>query len=332
MMILVTGATGFIGAALVEALVARGERLRALVRSAGPASAALARAGAELATGHLGDAASLAAAVEGADAVVHLAGLVKARTPRELFAVNGDGTRRVAEACAARASPPRLVYVSSLAAAGPSTPDRPRTEEDVPGPVSQYGRSKLAGEEAVRALSHRLSASVVRPPIVYGPRERELMPQLLRMARAGVVVRAGPATKRYSVVHVADLCDGIAAVLSRGAALEASGSRGVYFLDSGEVHSWDALGLAACAAAGRRARVVAVPEALSYAVAAGARLGQALTGRVAMVSFDKLREIRQPAWTCSSARARAEVGFAPRFDLARGMADAVGWFRERGIV
>jgi dihydroflavonol-4-reductase len=327
--VLVTGATGFIGEALAERLLARGDRVRALVRPTSQ-TAALVERGVELAVGHLGDPDSLGAALDGVEAVVHVAGLVKARSSRELFAVNADGTRALAAACAARTSPPRLVYVSSLAAAGPAWPGRPRVEDDAPAPVSDYGRSKLGGERALRSFACRLHASVVRPPIVYGPRDKELMPELLRMARLGVVVRSGSRDKRYSVVHVADLCQGIAAVLDRGARLEEAGSRGVYFLDSGEVAGWDEIALAACGAAGRRARVLPVPEAVAWAVAAGARLKQAVTGQAAMISFDKLREARQLCWTCSSARARAELGWAPRFDLARGMKDTVAWFRERG--
>lgn len=329
MRVLVTGATGFIGAALAERLTARGDRVRALVRATSR-TVALERLGAELVRGDVREASTLPPAVEGCDAVVHLAGAVKALRPSEFFAANGEGTRHVAEACARAAQPPRLVYVSSLAAAGPAREGRPRREADPPAPVSRYGESKLAGERAVRAVAERVEASIVRPPIVYGPRDQELMPQLLRMARLGVVVRAG-GEKRYSLVHVADLCEGILAVLDRGRRLAGEGAQGIYFLDGGPDHTWDEIALAACSAAGRRARVIRVPELASLAVVAGASAAAALTRRANILSFDKLKEMLQPAWTCTSERARAEVGYAPRYPLAEGMADAVAWFRAQGL-
>jgi nucleoside-diphosphate-sugar epimerase len=326
--VLVTGATGFIGAALAARLAERGDRVRALVRSVSRADA-LRRQGAELAPGDLGNASSLAAAVEGCDAVVHLAGAVKALHARDLFAANADGTRRVVEACAGAARPPRLVYVSSLAAAGPSLDGRPRSEEDAPAPVSRYGESKLAGERAVHAHAARIEASIVRPPIVYGPGDRELMPQLLRMARAGVIVRVGFRPKRYSLVHVSDLCDGILRVVEAGRRV-GRGTDGVYYLDGGPDATWDEIARAACAAAGRRARVLCLPELASAVAAAASTIASAFTREPSILSLDKLREIRQPAWTCRSDRARREVGYAPRFALAEGMADAVSWFRTRG--
>ena len=325
--VLVTGATGFIGAALAEGLVARGDRVRALVRATSR-TAALERLGVELARGDVCDPSTLGTAVDGCDVVVHLAGAVKAIRSREFFLANGEGTLHVAEACARAARPPRLVYVSSLAAAGPASGGRPRSEDDPPAPVSRYGESKLAGERAVRALAGQLEACIVRPPIVYGPRDSELMPQLLRMARLGVVVRAGP-EKRYSLVHVSDLCDGIVAVVDRGRSVGRDGSGGTYFLDDGESHSWDEIALAACSAAGRRARVVRVPELTSALLVGGATLVAALTRKASILSFDKLREMREPTWTCTSERARRELGYAPRFPLAEGMANAVAWFRAR---
>jgi len=326
--VLVTGATGFIGGVLAGQLAARGDRVRALVRAASQTHE-LARLGVELAPGDVGDPASLRRAVDGCEGVVHLAGAVKALSGAELFRANADGTRNVVEACARTGC--RLVYVSSLAAAGPSTGGRPRREEDPPAPVSRYGESKLAGESAVRAAVGRVPASIVRPPVVYGPGDKELMPQLLRMARLGLVFRAGFAEKRFSLVHVEDLCRGLAAVLDRGTRVEAEGGAGVYFLDDGIDRSWDEIALAACAATGRRARVVPLPEAVSSLAAAGASLVAALTRRPNILSFDKVREMRQAAWTCTSERARRELGYAPRFGLEDGMADAVAWFRARGM-
>jgi len=326
--ILVTGATGFIGGGLARQLVARGDRVRALVRTSSR-TRELAQLGVELVHGDVADPASLRGAVEGCEGVVHLAGAVKALSAAELFRANADGTRNVAEACARTGC--RLVYVSSLAAAGPALCGRPRTEEDLPAPVSRYGQSKLAGEEAVRVVSGRAPASIVRPPVVYGPGDKELMPQLLRMARLGVVFRAGFGPKRFSLVHVEDLCRGLVAVLDRGRRVDEEGDAGIYFLDDGTDRSWDEIALAACAAAGRRARVVPLPEAASALAAVGATLVAALTRRPNILSFDKVREMRQAAWTCTSGRARRELGYAPRFGLEEGMADAVAWFRARGM-
>ncbi len=329
--VLVTGASGFIGNALVARLVERGHSVRALVRPTSRVGE-LVRAGAELVSGDIAHPSSLAPGVEGCDAVFHLAGAVKALRQEDLVRANAEGTRHVAEACAALGQPPVLVYVSSLAAAGPARDGRPLTEEDPPAPVSAYGRSKLRGEEEVRGLAGRVPASIVRPPIVYGPADKEMMPPLLRMARLGLVLRAGFAEKRYSLVHVSDLCDGLLQIAERGRRIGAAGPQGVYYLDGGGIHTWDEIASSACAALGRRALVVPVPEVVSYAVAAGASLRAAATGKAAILSLDKLSEMRQRAWTCSSDRARREVGFTPRYQLADGMRDTVAWFRERGLV
>ncbi|HVP67688.1 MAG TPA: NAD-dependent epimerase/dehydratase family protein [Anaeromyxobacteraceae bacterium] len=327
---LLTGATGFIGMNLAERLVARGDEVRALVRD--PAGAGeLVRLGAELARGDVSRPDTLEPAVEGVDAVVHLAGLVKAVTRDELFDVNAGGTEALASAAAA-AGRLRFVLVSSLAAAGPSRPDRPRTEEDPPRPVSQYGESKLAAEEALRGYAGALEAAVVRPPLVYGPRDKEMLPALFRMARTGLIVKAGLGEKRYSVIHVHDLCELVVRAAEGGRRLERQGSAGIYFADSGAPHTWDELGRAALEALGRRGVVVPVPEAVSWVVAGASSAAARFTGRAAILSLDKMMEIREAAWTCSGDRAHRELGFSPRLGLGEGMRTSVAWFRARGLV
>ncbi|MBS1109275.1 MAG: oxidoreductase, short chain dehydrogenase/reductase family [Anaeromyxobacteraceae bacterium] len=327
---LVTGATGFIGATLVERLLARGDEVRALVRDPGRATD-LRAMGAELVRGDVAQPDSLLEAVPEVDVVVHLAGLVKALTREELFAVNAQGTRSLA-AVAARSGRTKFILLSSLAAAGPSTPGRPRTETDRPAPVSMYGQSKLAAEDALRSFAPVLHASIIRPPIVYGPRDKEFLPSLFRLARTGVIAKSGLGEKHYSLIHVDDLVAMVIDVAERGARVDEAGSSGIYFCADGVDYTWEALARGAMGALGKRGTVVAVPEMVTW-IAAGASSAVArLTGRPAILSLDKMMEIREPAWTCSSEKARRELGWTPRVSFVDGMRDAVRWFRERGLV
>ncbi|HEY6105649.1 MAG TPA: NAD-dependent epimerase/dehydratase family protein, partial [Anaeromyxobacteraceae bacterium] len=154
---LLTGATGFIGLTLAERLRARGDAVRALARASSRVEE-LSALGVDLVRGDVTDPRSLPAAVDGCEAVVHLAGLTKALGPEEYRRVNVLGARHLAAACSEARPGPVLVLVSSLAAAGPALAGRPRREEDPPAPVSDYGRSKLEGEQEVRALAGRLEA------------------------------------------------------------------------------------------------------------------------------------------------------------------------------
>lgn len=327
---LVTGATGFIGTTLVEKLLARGDQVRALVRD--PARAReLKELGAELVRGDVGEASSLAPAVPDVDVVAHLAGLVKAVTRDELFAVNVEGTRALAEAVA-RTGRVKFVLVSSLAAAGPSKPGRPRVETDRPAPVSLYGQSKLAAEDAVRSFAGALDASIVRPPIVYGPRDKEFLPSLFRLAKMGLIAKSGLQDKRYSLIHVDDLVELVIDAALRGASLDEAGSAGVYFGSDGVEYTWEALAQGALGAMGRRGTVIPVPEAVTWLAAGASSALARMTGRPAILSLDKMMEIREPAWTCSSEKAQRELRWRARVSFVEGMKGSVRWYRERGLI
>lgn len=327
---LVTGATGFIGTTLVERLLARGDEVRALVRDTSRASE-LRAMGADLVRGDVSRSDSLSDAVPEVDVVVHLAGLVKALTREEFFAVNVEGTRSLARV-AAQSGRTKFVLVSSLAAAGPSAPGRRRLETDRPAPVSLYGQSKLAAEDALRSFAPALEASIIRPPIVYGPRDKEFLPSLFRLARTGVIAKSGLGEKHYSLVHVDDLVAMIIDVAERGARVDESGPSGIYFCSDGVDYTWEALGRGAMAALGKRGTVVPVPEIITWIAAGASSAAARLTGRPAILSLDKMMEIREPAWTCSSEKARRELGWKPAVPFVEGMRDSVRWFRERGLV
>ncbi|MHC4490097.1 MAG: NAD-dependent epimerase/dehydratase family protein, partial [Planctomycetota bacterium] len=168
---LVTGGHGFLGSHLVDLLLARGFRVRCLLRPERPASVFAGRA-VDIARGDLRRSEGLAAAVRGVDLVFHVAGLVTARGPAEFRAVNVEGTRRIA-AAVGRVNPGSrpFFYVSSQAAAGPSRDGRPVREDRPPQPLTHYGRSKLGGERALSEVLGGVAWSIVRPPAIYGPRD-----------------------------------------------------------------------------------------------------------------------------------------------------------------
>lgn len=317
---LITGATGFIGLSLVRRIRARGQEVTALVRPASRPErrAELDRLGVRCVEGDLATGAGLSAAVAGADRVIHLAALVKARDPADYFRVNAAGTRRLVSALAARPDPPRLVLCSSLAAA-PLAAGREHP------PVSHYGRSKLAAEAAARHGADLVPVVIVRPPIVYGPGDTEFLPSLLPLARLGITVQGGLGRRVFSLVHVDDLCTALLAAADRGRTVRAHDpAAGVYTVSDGTDRSARDIGRSLALALGRRPPLmIPVPDPLVFLAAAGSELAGRLRGTVPVFSRDKAREMRWPDWTCPAARAEADLGFRAAVPLHRGLAELV---------
>ncbi|HEY8212179.1 MAG TPA: NAD(P)-dependent oxidoreductase [Myxococcaceae bacterium] len=332
MRVLVTGASGFIGRHLCRLLVRRGHAVTALVRRTS-AREALAEAGARFVQGDLSTGEGLDGAVIEADWIFHLAGLTKARNEAEFHEVNARGTERLLEALLRRPPSPKVILCSSLAAAGPSRPGEPRREEDPPAPISAYGRSKLAAEDAVRQRCGAIPSVIVRPPIVYGPEEHELIPSFLPMLRAGVLLKSGFGRKEYSVVYVADLCGALVAAAERGRLLLPDGAepeRGVYFVSDGEQYAWEDICHAMAGAWGRPdLPVLPLPEWAGWPALAAAQLKAALFGGSPSLTRDKLVEMSAASWTCAIDQAVEELGFQPVYPLERGMQDTLDWFRRR---
>jgi len=321
--VLITGATGFVGSQLVEALAARGVPIRALVRRPDRARR-LAELGAEQVPGDLGDEAALARAVEGTSVVFHLAAATRARSAREYEEANAAGTRRLMEAVrAARRPPRRVVYLSSLAAAGPSTDGRPVAPGDPPRPLTAYGRSKLAGEEACLAAADAVEVVVLRAPAVYGPRDRDLLAFFRLAARGLVPVPAGP-ERRIQLLHVADLAE----ALVSGAT--SPGAAGIYHVADSRPYAWSEVARLVARAVGREARLVRLPPAAFAAAAAVSEWAAALAGRATIFNRDKARELLAPGWLCETETARRDLGFEARIPLPQGLTETAAWYRAQG--
>ncbi|HSR08394.1 MAG TPA: NAD-dependent epimerase/dehydratase family protein [Bryobacteraceae bacterium] len=312
MMILITGGSGFIGGHLVEVLCARGERVRCLVRRKTDLAGC-----AEVVLGDLVRGAGVEQALDGVDLVIHLAGVTKALRAEDYYLGNVRATEKLALAVAARGI--RMVHVSSLAAVGPSLDGTPVREDDEARPVTHYGKSKLEGERIVRQLVP--DAVIVRPPVVYGPRDRDVF-QVLKPLSRGIAVQLGSGERWFSAIYVGDLVEGLIA---------ASAAAGrTYFLANSTPVSWGELRDSAARIMGRGARVLQVPRAAAYAAGLGAEMFARLTGKPGIISREKVAEALCPYWTCDTRLSASEIGFEARTSLDAGLALTLEWYREAG--
>ncbi len=305
----VTGATGFIGRRLVPALHAAGWRVRLLMRR-DPTIPEWRGVQPQVVVGGLADTAALEQLVDGADAVIHVAGLIKAARREQFFAINHTGAATLARIVAQRAPRTHFVLVSTLAAREPQ--------------LSEYAASKRAGEEAVRELlGERMT--VVRPVAVYGPGDRETLVffQLARMKRIPLL---GGRDARATLIHVDDLVNLIVALAketARGAVLTASDARS-------RGYSWQEVFATAARAVGNgEARTFHAPAAVLRSVALIGDLGR-LMGAANMLNSQKLRELRHPDWSVPDTELARPQGWTPRFTLEAGFVDAVDWYRGEG--
>lgn len=319
---LVTGATGFVGGHLVEALVARGDTVLALARR--PSShAALTARGATPVSGSLEHEGSLTAALSGVEVVYHLAGLTAARDEAEFLAVNEAGTQRLIHAI--RDAAPalrRLVHVSSQAALGPSPRGTPLGEEAECRPITSYGRSKLAGERAVRASG--LPWTVIRPPAVYGPGDREFL-RIFQIVRRGIAPVFGSGTQELSLVFVRDLVRVIALAGSQPAA-----SGQILHAAHPEVVLSREVARAAGAAIGRTPLIVPLPAFLAAPIVGLIGRAAAATGRRTVVNADKMAEFLAPSWLLAVAKAEQLLGWRAETGVAAGMKETAAWYRDCG--
>jgi len=330
---LITGATGFIGSILVESLLARRQKQNAvesktfcLVRRTSSLTW-LEKLPVELIHGDLfaPQGGALLPALSEISHVIHLAGVTKARTEAEYFRANGEATRHLLQLCARHAKKlQRFVYVSSLAAAGPSADGHLVAEDETPRPVSIYGRSKLAGETACQEFCRELPITIIRPPVVYGPREKDIY-EYFKQVKMGVRLRLGRRERKASMIHGQDLVNGI---LHASEHPRAAGE--TYFMTNLQPYDWHELGAALAAAMQKKTISITVPELIAPVLAAFSELGAKITRKPALLNFDKIRELRQTYWVCSGEKARQQLGFAPELSIQEGLQQTYRWYKQNG--
>ncbi len=312
--IAITGATGFIGKAICSQLLAHKYPVRALIRSPRKATS-LIYSDAEIIRGDLADPDSLHRLVSGADAVIHCAGSVRGATQAQFDRVNVGGTGNLLHAINTSATKPRLLSISSLAAREPQ--------------LSFYAASKHRAEQLLKSEGDEISWTILRPPAVYGPGDRDLLP-LFRLMAHGVALTPGSPTARFSMLYVDDLSSAVIAWLDSDLV-----AKGTFAIDDGHAkgYDWHDVGKVVGDLCNRKVRVVRAASWLLDAPAwANSRIGT-LFGTAPMLTPEKLRELRHHDWVCDSTSIQRSINWRPKVKLAEGLRSTLNWpdHRQRDI-
>lgn len=319
--IALTGGTGFVGSHLVDTLCAAGLRPRVLLRDTDNPRWITASE-TDVVPGSLEDPESLRRLVEGAAAVIHLAGVLRAGREIDFDRGNRVGTANLVAAIRESAPETRLIHVSSLAAAGPSSEISGRAPGDPPAPISAYGRSKLAGETEVAALGGNAWWCILRPPGVYGPRDTDIF-EFFKMASRGLA--AIPAGDRW--LTLAFVGDVVRAVL----AAAACGSPGaIYHVGEPTPLPLDEVFNTLAEAGGCRVRIVRVPPVVIKTAGAAGSLLQLLGWRRLPLTLDKAGELLASHWTAKTTSSMDALGLGTGTLFAVGADMTWEWYRFKG--
>lgn len=319
---LITGASGFVGSHLAEALALQGVKVKLLVRPTSRLPFKVSK-NMELCYGDVTDLESVRKAARGVKVIYHLAGILRGSNKKRLEDVNAEGTRNVCRAAEEVKGLKRLLCVSSLSAAGPARGKGPIQETDPCRPACLYGETKLKGEEIALSYRKKFPVTVLRPGAVYGPRETDIF-AYFKMVRQGLVLIPS-IHQEVGFIHVADL---IFAILKAAHSPRSVGQ--TYFVSDGKGTSWEQIAAAIGRSLGRKYFTIKVPMGIVKMVAGLGEVAEKVTGKASMVNLDKIQEAYFPSWVCGIKKIQRHLGFKPRYDIVRGVENATRFYVSKG--
>jgi dihydroflavonol-4-reductase len=320
----VTGANGFVGSHLAEALLARGYQVRCMVRRSSDLTH-IRDLPVEWCFADLSEPAGLGDACRDVDAICHCAALTRAPDEETFLRVNARGTEALAWA-AMEANPnlKRFVFLSSQAAAGPAPGmDAVIQESDPPHPVTWYGKSKLAAERALANMQPGLPATIIRSAAVFGPRDRDFY-RYFDLVKRGVSLYPGRTDRWLSLAYVHDLVELMLLAMENVRAVGA-----VYFASSYAV-SHRELAEAIARTLHKRPVHIGIPDTALSLIGLWSRVQTRLTGKAPLLNEQRIVDLRQAYWLCSAEKAGQELGYAARSDLETAIQETADWYVEYG--
>jgi len=320
--VLITGASGFVGSHLAEALAREKVKVKLLVRKTSRLPF-VPTPEMELCYGDVTDLESVRQAAQGTEAIYHLAGILRGSNYDHLKNVNAEGTRNVCKTAEEVKGLKRFLYVSSLSAAGPAR-EKPEIDESDPcRPACHYGETKLMGEEIALSYRDKFPVTIVRPAAVYGPRETDIF-AYFKMVRQGLVA-IPRLTQKVSFIHVLDLVE---AMIKAVHSPKAVGR--IYFVSDGKAYSWEELSAFIGQSLKRSYLTFKVPMGIVKMVAILGEVVEKFTGKASMLNVDKVKEAAFPSWVCSNKRICQELGFTPGFEIQRGIENTIQFYHSAG--
>jgi len=326
MKIFLTGGSGFLGSHCAEVLAESGHEIFALVR---PSSnrGILGGLGAKFVEGDIESPSTYRAAIGQVDAVLHVAGVVKARKQETFDHINALATRTLAET-ALKENPglKRFVFVSSIAAVGPAPKPVPRPADLAENPVTAYGRSKLHAEKLLLELHHRLPLAILRPTIIYGERDYEFL-KLLKIAKKTGFLPAPNPRQVLTYVYVRDVARALARSLDAKLPLPF-----VCHVEDGHTYTVKHTARIFTDLLGIKIRPLRLPKPLFLTYCAGADLVAGITGKPAIMGLDKAHEALQMYWIGGTKALTDVLKYKPEMTLQKGLEHQIKWARQKGIL
>ncbi len=311
--VLLTGATGFLGSHITEALVTQSYQVRCTLR---PSSSTkwLDNLNIEKANVDFNDEASLQKACQGVDVVIHNAGITRAKNDAEFFEVNTDATERLAKA-AIKAKVSRFIFISSLEARGPN---------GFTTAISSYGKSKLEAEHRLMTLQNDIEMILLRPAGVYGPRDTDLL-TLFQIAKYGFLTM--PATSsRLQPVHARDVAEAVLTTIQNKAQL------GPFEISEPNTYSWQDMAQMLEVAIQRKLRVIKIPREVFLGAGYASEIVSKLLNQAPKLDRRRAKSLAYYSYTCDTTQFKKSFGWQARISLQEGLTETAMWYKQNNWI
>lgn len=319
----VTGATGFLGSHLVDRLLQKKWEVHVLVRKSSNLQWLLGKKVHYHYGDIVGDLTPLKEGLKGADVCFHLAGIITSTRPEAYYEVNAQGTANLLEAVLqSHPGIKKVVVVTSLAAHGPNRDVSPATEEDDCHPITLYGRSKRDAELIAFRYWDRLPITIIRPPAIYGPRDRQVF-RYFWMTRKGLILLPGAGRASLNIAYVQDIVTGLLLAAEKP---QATGE--IFFIGDGKNYTWEEVAAEIALAVQKEAVRIHVPPTAAKVIGRGIHWLARLAGRPDVLTPDHVKNFLQTNWALDIGKARRLLGYEPATPLRRGVEETAVWYFE----